>query len=100
MKALLLLSVLLLSAGTSKAAPNGMTPSESYWYGSMIGIGNLLCIQVLEGDIDIDTAKKYLQVWVTEAKQKTPKVGDSNLAIDFGIQNISKVPECKPLFVQ
>ena len=58
MKALLLLSVLLLSAGSSKAAPDGMTRDEAYWYGSMVGVGNLLCIQVLEGDINIDTAKK------------------------------------------
>ena len=58
MKALILLSVLLLSAGSSKAAPDGMTLDEVYWYGSMVGVGNLLCIQVLERDIDIDTAKK------------------------------------------
>ena len=76
-----------------------MTPDEAYWYGSMVGIGNLLCIQVLKGDIDIDAAKKYLQGWVTEAKQQ-PKVDDSDLAIDFGFQNISKDPECKPLFGQ
>ena len=94
MKALLLLSVLLLSAGSSKAAPDGMTRDEAYWYGSMVGVGNLLCIQVLEVDIDIDTAKKYLQSWVTQAKQQ-PKIDESHLAIDFGLQNISKDPECK-----
>ena len=56
MKALLILSVLLLSAGTSKA--ENMNASESYYYGNVIGAGMTLCIMANKGELDKEIAKR------------------------------------------
>lgn len=98
MKALLLLSVLLLSAGTSKAQ-DGMSPKEAYFYGNIIGIGSILCTQAESGDISNDIARKYFIYWVSETR-KQPSASDVIRAVDLGYKHMSEDPECKHLFGQ
>ena len=98
MKVLLLLSVLLLSAGTSKAQ-DGMSPKEAYFYGNIIGIGNILCTQAETGDISNDIARKYFIYWVSETR-KQPSASDVIRAVDLGYKHMSEDPECKHLFGQ
>ena len=98
MKALLLLSVLLLSAGISKAQ-DGMSPKEAYFYGNIIGVGSLLCTQAESGDISNDIARSYFKYWVSETR-KQPSASDVIRAIDLGYKNMTEDPECKYLFGQ
>ena len=92
------MSVLLLSAGTSKAQ-DGMSPKEAYFYGHIIGIGNILCTQAESGDISNDIARKYFIYWVSETR-KQPSASDVIRAVVLGYKHMSEDPECKYLFGQ
>ena len=66
-KSLLLLSVLLLSAGTSKAK-DGMSPKEAFIFGTITGVGGLLCSMEEVGEFDKDAARQYFNAWFLKVR--------------------------------
>ena len=98
MKSLLLLSVLLLSAGTSKAK-DGRSPKEAFIFGTITGVGGLLCSMEEAGEFDKDAARQYFNAWVSESK-KRPEASDAIPTIDYAYMIITSDVECKALFIQ
>ena len=98
MKALLLLSILLLSAGTSKAQ-DGMSPKDAFIFGTITGVGSLLCSMEEAGELDKGVARQYFNAWVSESKQR-PEASDAIPTIDYAYKVITGDTECKALFIQ
>ena len=98
MKVLLLLSVLLLSAGTSKAQK--LNASVSYYYGNVAGAGMVLCIMANKGELGKEIAKKWIEQWVQLFKQdprikNTKPAGDNYSAVDSAYKDLKEDPNCK-----
>ena len=78
MKALLLLSVLLLSTGTARAE-GGMDSKNAYYFGVVYGAGIILCSTVNTGELEKDIAQVALDYLVQElsSSPKSSDVADS-----------------------
>ena len=95
MKALLLLSVLLLSAGTAKADADFKTTAKAaYYYGTVFGVGTTLCSLVKDDKLEKDYSQKYL-AGIVEYLKEDPDLGDVSAAIDKSYQDLKKEPGCK-----
>jgi hypothetical protein len=95
MKALLLLSVLLLSAGTSKA--EGMDPKNAYYFGFVTGAGLILCATVDMGELKKDIAQETLG-YVVQELSTTPGSSDVADSIQKAYQVVKQEPECKGVY--
>ena len=95
MKALLLLSILLLSAGTSKA--EGMDAKNAYYMGTVFGAGMALCATVKMGELNKDIAKETLGYFV---KRLSSDPGSSDVAdsIQKTYQAVKQEAECKGVY--
>ncbi len=95
MKALLLLSVLLLSAGTAKAdADFKRTPKAAYYYGTIWGAGITLCSLVNDERLAKDFSRIYFED-IVEIIKKNSDDSDVSAAIEKSYQDIKKDPNCK-----
>ena len=95
MKALLLLSVLLLSAGTSKA--EGMDPKNAYYFGLVTGAGLILCATVDMGELKKDIAQETLG-YVVQELSTTPGSSDVADSIQKAYQVVKQEPKCKGVY--
>ena len=99
MKAILLLSVLLLSAGTAKAdADFKRTPKAIYYYGTIYGAGTTLCSLVTDGRLAKDFSRIYFGNIVEIIKKNSDDArndSDVSAAIEKSYQDIKKDPNCK-----
>ena len=95
MKALLLLSVLLLSTGTSEAAE--IDAKNAYYFGTVYGAGMILCYTVNMGELNKDIAKETLGYYV---KQLSSGPGNSDVAdsIQKAYQEVKQEDACKGVY--
>ena len=95
MKALLLLSVLLLSAGTSKA--EGMDPKNAYYFGLVTGAGLILCSTVDMGELKKEIAQESLS-YLVEELSTSPESSDVADSIQKAYQVLKQDGECKHVY--
>ena len=95
MKSLLLLSVLLLSAGTAKA--EGMDAKNAYYSGIVFGAGMILCETINMGELKKDSAKEALGNFV---EQLSSAPGNSDVAdsIQIAYQAVKQEGNCKGVY--
>ena len=95
MKALLLLSLLLLSAGTSKAeAP---AAKRAYFYGTVYGAGIILCTTVTMGELKKDIAQQTLDYFVKQMVSD-PSAGDVADSIKLAYKEVKEESSCKGVY--
>ena len=84
MKALLLLSVLFLSAGISKAQEVKFTPKEEsiFYAGTILGTGVMYCNFMKEGKVSDKDRKEHMESMLDIYKNKTPATKDYGEIID------------------
>ena len=95
MKALLLLSVLLLSAVTSKA--EGMDAKNAYYFGTVYGAGMILCATVNMGELKKDIAQEALGYFVKRLSSD-PGSNDVAVSIQKSYQAVKQEAECKGVY--
>ena len=95
MKALLLLSALLLSAGTGKA--EGINPKNTYYFGIVSGAGLILCATVDMGELKKDIAQEALGYFV-EQLSSAPGSSDVADSIQKAYQVVKQEPKCKGVY--
>ncbi len=95
MKALLLLSVLMLSTGTAKAEE--MDPKEAYFSGVVAGAGMMLCVTLVEGNIDNKFAQEALGFLVKQLSS-APDSSDVANSIQKAYQAVKQGSTCKGAF--
>ena len=95
MKALFLLSVLLLSVGTSKA--EGMDPKNAYYFGIVTGAGIILCATVDMGELKRDIVQEPLSYFV-EQLSSAPGSSDVADSLQKAYQVVKKEPTCKGVY--
>ena len=95
MKALLLLSVLLLSAGTAKAEE--MDAKNAYYIGVIYGAGMILCTTVDMGELKKDIAKEALGDFV-ELLSRSPESSDVADSIQMTYQAVKQEGNCKGVY--
>jgi len=84
MKALLLLSILVLSAGTSKAQEEKFTPKEQsmFYAGTILGAGMIYCKFLAEGKVSDKERQEHMESMLDIYKNKTPDTKDYGEIID------------------
>ena len=95
MKALLHLSVLLLSAGTVKA--EGMDAKNAYYFGTVFGAGMILCATVDMGELKKGIAKEALGSFV-ELLSSAPGSSDVADSIQKSYQAVKQEPKCEGVY--
>ena len=93
MKTLVLLSALLVSAGSVKAQSN--EAKFFYWNGVSYTAGNLLCSLAREGEIDKEYAKNFLREFY-ESNLNDPQMKQNMSAIEEGINSATN--ECQDVY--
>ena len=91
MKLFLLLSVLLLSTGTSKAEE---FHRPSYLYGAVYGAGRVLCDAATEGGLEKEYVRDYLANYV-EGMKSHPVGKELFNYIDKGYEDVKEADGCK-----
>ena len=95
MKVLLVVSLLLLSAGASKA--EGMDPKNAYYFGLVTGAGLILCATVNMGELKKDIAQESLSYLVNQLSA-TPGSSDVADSIQKAYQVVKQEPKCKGVY--
>ena len=93
MKTLVLLSALLVSAGSIKAQSN--EAKYYYWNGVAYTAGNILCGLAREGKIDKEYANSFLRE-IFESYSKDPQMEQYMSAIKEGITSATN--ECQDVY--
>ena len=96
MKALLLLSLLLLSARTARAE-GGMDPKNAYYFGLVIGAGTILCAPVNMGELKKDIAKEAMD-YLVERLSSSPKSSDVADSIQKAYEVVKQKDTCKGIY--
>ena len=93
MKALLLLSVLLLSPGTARAE-GGMDSKNAYYFGLVYGAAMILCAPVNMGELKKDIAQQTLDYFVKQMKSD-PSASDVADSIKLAYKEVKEESSCK-----
>ena len=95
MKALLLLSVLLLSAGTSKAEEPAA--KRAYYFGTVYGAGVISCTLVTMGELKKDIAQQTMDEFINQMVTH-PDGKDVADSIKLAYKEVKQESSCKGVY--
>ena len=96
MKALVLLSLLLLSAGTARAEV-GMDSKNAYYFGLVYGAAMILCAPVNMGELKKDIAQETMD-YLVERLSSSPKSKDVSDSIQKAYEVVKQEDTCKGVY--
>ena len=94
MKALLLLSLLLMSARTMKAGER--TLNETYWRGIVLGSGSTICELVTLGMLSRKDAKQFMSDSM-ETLAISPEMNDNRAIIEVAYKELIDRENCRTI---